>query len=65
MVEKNISKGNKELVIAMQDSANELDRIVRRINKLLDVDGSFNREEIEKLNQKENSYCTSEKGSFQ
>lgn len=45
----NSSEKDKEMVVAMQKSAKELDAIVRRINQLLDSDGSFNREKIESL----------------
>lgn len=40
---------DKELVLAMESSAKELDKIVRRIDSLLKVEGSFDREKIERL----------------
>ena len=53
MMDDDESFKDKEIVLAVESSAKELDKIVRRINDLLKDEGSFDREKIERMIKKE------------
>lgn len=52
LLQANSSKEDLDLINAMKNSADELDAIIRRINVLLDEEGSFDRSRIEELIKK-------------
>ena len=64
LLQASSSQEDLDMINAMKDSADELDSIVRRINVLLDDQGSFDRSKIEELIKKRIYDAEAQKGAF-